>query len=280
MPSPGDEVLCLRCATPLAKPAEEQAIDQALGLGPSGDPDIDPVKQGISGDYVDDTFCYDDEPEIAVDDLDELPADTDDWELELTSAETRRLLGQSLADDAVVASASTNESFASLLQMAVSAPTISNSSPPVVPRQSGKPRGGGSGLKSFAAWAAICLGLMAFACGGVLLGWSVLGDREELWSLGVPIALVGQVALLVGLCLQLDRLWGENRNTAERIVQMDEQLDELRQSTRLLGTPYHSASQNFYTHLSDGASPKMLLSDLKGQMDLLALRMSQEENRR
>lgn len=280
MPSSRKEALCLRCETPLTRPAEERAIDEALGLGADKASEDSPLLTTASDDFFINSSYDEDELETAEEELGKFPSEAAEWELDLSSSETRRLLGQSWSEDPVFDTTEANEPFSSLLHLAATAPAIGKLLPEAKPPQTTKPRGIGSTLKSFAAWTAICLGLMAFACGGVLLGLSVLGERGELWSLGVPITLVGQVALLVGLCLQLDRLWSENRDTAQRIGEMDEQLDELRQSTRLLGTPYHSASQSFYAHLSEGASPKMLLSDLKGQIDLLALRMSQEENRR
>src|SRR5262245_49422753 len=42
------------------------------------------------------------------------------------------------------------------------------------------------------AWLVLMLGLMAFACGGVLVGWSYFGHRPDLWSMGVPMAVGGQ----------------------------------------------------------------------------------------
>lgn len=285
MPSPTDDALCLRCATPLTKPEGERAIDEALELDPhnlsSEQPAFGAGMEGKDG-FVSDSESRSplEEPLIAPEDEENAPiAERDEWEFDISSAETRRLLGQRCSDVEGNNQTPISEPFASQLPMAAA----SVPSQPRTPLDNGYPPQPDSffvGLKLFVAWSAICIGLMAFACGGVLLGWSVLGERDELWSLGVPITLVGQVALLVGLCFQLDRLWGENRDTSDRLGQMDEQLDELRQSTRLLGTPYHSASQNFYAHLSEGASPKMLLSDLKGQIDLLALRMSQQEDRR
>jgi hypothetical protein len=39
----------------------------------------------------------------------------------------------------------------------------------------------------------------------------------------------------------------------------------------------HSApAQSFYAHMAGGASPQLLLADLKGQLDLLAVRMSEQ----
>ena len=125
-------------------------------------------------------------------------------------------------------------------------------------------------------WIALSLGTMAFVCGGVLLGWSLWGDRPELWNVGMPVALCGQIALLVGLVLQLDRLWHDSRHAAAKLDQVDEQLHELKTTTTLLGTGHNSPGSAFYSHLAGGAGPELLLSDLKGQLDLLALKIMQD----
>lgn len=131
-------------------------------------------------------------------------------------------------------------------------------------------------LLSFIRWTAICLGTGSFACGLMLLGWSMWTGRPELWSLGVPITMAGQVGLLIGLALALDGLWSVNRTTAQQLSHLDQELHELRSTTARLGTTYNSASQAFYMHMAEGASPNLLLADLKGQLDLLAMRLSRE----
>ena len=125
-------------------------------------------------------------------------------------------------------------------------------------------------------WAILSLGLMAFVCGAVLMGWSVATGREELWSRGAPFAVVGQVALLVGLILQLERLWRDGRQTAARLEHVGEELHGLKSTTAMLGTTHSSAASAFYCHMAGGANSQLLLSDLKGQLDMLALKIGQE----
>jgi hypothetical protein len=122
------------------------------------------------------------------------------------------------------------------------------------------------------------LGLIGFLCGGVLLAWSYVAGRDELWSLGMPIAVAGQAGLLLGLVLQLERIWQGNRLAAHKLEQVDEQLHDLKQTTALLGATHTSAAQAFYAHFSQGAHPQLLLADLKGQLDLLALKMSENSS--
>ncbi|MCI0361432.1 MAG: hypothetical protein L0211_23360 [Planctomycetaceae bacterium] len=126
---------------------------------------------------------------------------------------------------------------------------------------------------NLAAWSLLSLGLAVFACGAVLLGWSLAAGREDLWPLGMPLALAGQAALIVGLVLQLDGLWQTSRQTEKTLSELDDELSKVRQATTLLSTSHSGPSQSFYLHMAEGASPQLLLADLKGQLDLLAQQM-------
>jgi hypothetical protein len=125
-------------------------------------------------------------------------------------------------------------------------------------------------------WVAYSLGLMSFVCGAVLLGWSLFAGRADLWNYGLPMALAGQAVLLMGVVLQMDFLWNSNRKTNETLGDLDEGLDDLKHATNMLGTTHSTAAQSFYAHMAGGGSPQMMLADLKGQLDLLAMRMSRE----
>ncbi len=128
-------------------------------------------------------------------------------------------------------------------------------------------------LMAFFTWTLLSLGLMTFVCGGVLLGWSIVSGREDLWTVGLPSALGGQVALLIGLILQLDRLWHDHRSTAVKLDRFDDDLHDLKATTTVLGDSPNPAGTDFYAHLAGGAGPHLLLTDLKGQLDLLAKRI-------
>ena len=125
------------------------------------------------------------------------------------------------------------------------------------------------------AWSALSVGTMVLVCGAILLVWAVASDRGELWAVGLPAAVIGQVVLLIGLVLQLDRLWRDSRAAAARLSKVDVQLHELRTTTTLMGTSGASPGSAFYSHLAGGASPHLLLNDLKGQLDLLAMKISE-----
>ncbi|HEY4761654.1 MAG TPA: hypothetical protein VIH42_13830 [Thermoguttaceae bacterium] len=132
----------------------------------------------------------------------------------------------------------------------------------------------GVSILGFLTWITFSLGTMALICGGILLGWSVIAGRDELWKFGLPIAAGGQVALLIGLVFKLDRLWNDNRHA---VAKLDEEIHDLKTTTSLLGTAHGPSSMTFYTHLAGGANPQLLLSDLKSQLDLLAMKISEKE---
>lgn len=92
----------------------------------------------------------------------------------------------------------------------------------------------------------------------------------------MPLTLLGQAGLILGLVLQLEGLWTTNKKTAITLRELDGELKNVRQATTLLTTTKSSGAQSFYMHLAEGASPHLLLADLKGQMDLLAQQMGRE----
>lgn len=134
---------------------------------------------------------------------------------------------------------------------------------------------GGTSILAVVGWAALSLGTMALCCGGILLAWSALTGRQELWNIGVPVAVGGQIALVIGLVLQLDRLWHDGRHAADKLDRVGQQLHELKAATAMLGTSHASPGAAFYSHMLEGANPQILLTDLKGQLDLLAVKISQ-----
>ena len=125
-------------------------------------------------------------------------------------------------------------------------------------------------------WLILSLGLAVFACGAVLLAWSLIGQREDLWPIGMPLTLFGQAGLILGLMLQLDGLWNTSRMAAAALSELDGELKNVRQATTLLSTSHSGGAQSFYLHLAEGASPHLLLADLKGQMDLLGQQLAQK----
>ncbi len=116
-------------------------------------------------------------------------------------------------------------------------------------------------------WLFLTLGLMALAFGSVLLGWSLVADRPELWRIGVPAALAGQVVLLLGLIVQLDRLWHDSRAASARLARVDERLARL------------GSRRTFHRDWRHGGAgdPQMVLSDIQRRLDVLAERIGEPE---
>lgn len=129
---------------------------------------------------------------------------------------------------------------------------------------------------SLLGWTLVTFGMVGFACGAVLTGWSLAAGRTDLWTMGVPTFLLGQAALLVGMIFQMEGLWKNNHQAQKSLDDLDQRLSHLNQSTKLIGTTQSGPSQAFHTHMAEGAHPHLLLSDLKGQLDLLTTQLASE----
>jgi hypothetical protein len=144
-------------------------------------------------------------------------------------------------------------------------------------RAAGPPSEFGPKILGAVAALALMLGLMGSACGGVLLGWAAVMRRDDLWTIGLPVAIGGLLALLVALVLQLDRLSGDQRETVAKLEGFDSRLHQLRRDTAMTGGRNPLAGNAFFSHWSDGGSPQLLLTDLKSQLDLLTRRLGRDE---
>ena len=133
---------------------------------------------------------------------------------------------------------------------------------------------------SILCWAMLMLGVALFACGGSLIGFSLLGDRGELWNLGTPLALAGQAAFLIGLVLQLDVIWYQSRQTSRSVSRLDLRLMEMQNAPdEHCELAEAKAGHRFYRDMAQETSPQLLLTDLKGQLELLANRLSHESEK-
>jgi hypothetical protein len=80
-------------------------------------------------------------------------------------------------------------------------------------------------LMAFGVWLCVAIGTVALACGSVLAGWGWWMGRSELWTRGLPVMLIGQFALLLGLLLRATES-GSRRQAAEAPFEgLDERLD-------------------------------------------------------
>lgn len=205
---------------------------------------------------------------LAASALDDAPPPFDTWRLDAELSEAERLL----------------KAFSPFTSASVNSPTQfaahSSHSPfdPATKQTAQSPTAESTATTSggVLAWLFLLAGTMALVCGGVLVGYSLYASRPALWNLGLPILLAGQAGLLLGVVLQLARIWQNHRRAAERLAAVDRQLGDLEQTTTLLGNTYGAGSSAFFAHLAEGANPHLLLADLKGQMDLLAMKMSRK----
>jgi hypothetical protein len=131
-----------------------------------------------------------------------LPAEFDSWELEQRLNRVKRLVNSAEAtagrDGASIAglridpaqrAAPPGDREARLEDQHASGPSL------------------GDEWFSFFAWSALAGGLAAFTCGGVLTGWSIAAGRDDLWTIGLPTLIGGQLTLVLGLILQLHAAW-------------------------------------------------------------------------
>ncbi len=127
-------------------------------------------------------------------------------------------------------------------------------------------------------WGLLSFGIAVLMCGAVLMVWSFVGKRTELWTVGTPLALAGQAMILIGLVLQMDVVWQSSRHNLETLEGIDERISDLNRTTSLLTSTHGPTSRTFYHHMAEGASPQMLIADLKGQLDLLTARMANDRS--
>ena len=125
----------------------------------------------------------------------------------------------------------------------------------------------------FFSWSALTLGLMAVVCGGSLMAWAHFGARGELWTIGVVAACVGQIGLLIGLILHLDRLWHSNRENSQTLGSLHYRLADLRHTTSMLHSSHQTEAAVPQIHIDAAVSTEAKLASLKGQLDQLTFQM-------
>jgi len=126
------------------------------------------------------------------------------------------------------------------------------------------------------AWLLVVLGASALVGGIGTMGWSLWLDRTEFWNLALGTTLAGQVLLIFGLVLVVSRLWRNSRYATGKLQDAHTRLVELQHSADALTATRTGGAPAFYAELVRGASPQMLLSNLKGQLDQLATRLGSD----
>ena len=124
-----------------------------------------------------------------------------------------------------------------------------------------------------AAWFIVIVGTIALAGGIGLISWSLSTSKMVYWNLALGLALGGQGTLILGLVLVASRLWRSSRYAAGKLQEVHSRLGQLQQTAEVLTTMRSGGAPAFYADLVRGASPHVLLTNLKGQLDQLATRL-------
>jgi hypothetical protein len=124
------------------------------------------------------------------------------------------------------------------------------------------------------AWLIVLVGSLALVGGIGLIAWSLSTKQMLHWNLALGLALGGQGTLILGLVLAVSRLWRHSRYAAGKLQDVHARLGQLQQTAEVLTTMRAGGgAPAFYAELARGASPQMLLTNLKGQLDQLAARL-------
>jgi hypothetical protein len=123
------------------------------------------------------------------------------------------------------------------------------------------------------AWLIVVAGTLTLAAGIGLVAWSLTTRQMLYWNLALGLTLGGQGTLIFGLVLVLARLWRNSRYTSGKLQDVHARLGQLQQTADVLATMRAGGAPAFYTDLMRGASPQVLLANLKGQVDQLSARV-------
>lgn len=129
----------------------------------------------------------------------------------------------------------------------------------------------------FFSWSALTLGLMAVVCGGSLMAWAYFGARSELWTIGVVAAGIGQISLLIGLILHLDKLWHSSRENSQTLGSLHYRLADLRHTTSMLHSSSPTEAAVPQIHIDAAVETEAKLASLKGQLDQLTSQVQQQQ---
>jgi hypothetical protein len=111
------------------------------------------------------------------------------------------------------------------------------SEPPARPRKASLIRR----VSAVVSWVILLVSLAALACGGGLLGYSYQTRRPDLWNVGLPVALGGQLGVLLGLFLLVDYLWQSSRRAAAELADVQARLAKYDQSILASPSTFRSA---------------------------------------
>jgi hypothetical protein len=123
------------------------------------------------------------------------------------------------------------------------------------------------------AWLIVIVGALALAGGLGLIGWSLSNAEMRYWNEALGLTLGGQGILIFGLVLVVTRLWRNSRYASNRLQDVHARLAQLQRTADAISAMRSGGAPAFYADLVRGASPQVLLANLKGQLDQLATRL-------
>ncbi len=150
-------------------------------------------------------------------------------------------------------------------------PTLAAVAPQLLATDIRQNRGSNSG--QVVAWLIVIIGVLALAGGVGLIAWSLSHNQMVYWNYAVGLATGGQGTLIFGLVLVISRLWRSSRYAATKLQEIHARLGQLQQASETLAGARSSSAPAFYADLVRGASPHVLLANLRGQVDQLATRV-------
>jgi hypothetical protein len=160
--------------------------------------------------------------------------------------------------------------FASMEMVTAPQATHNQSTPANIPLPSRRAEG-----SQVIAWLIVTFGILTLGCGVGQIAWSFSANAVVNWNLALGLALGGQGLLIFGLILVVSRLWRHSRYAAGKLQDVHARLGQLQHTAEVLTTmKAGGGAPAFYAELARGSNPHMLLTNLKGQLDQLATRLS------
>lgn len=143
----------------------------------------------------------------------------------------------------------------------------------VAPSRATRARRASDRRMQWIAWLALSVGLGLAAGGAGLVGMGMFGSEPIFWQWGVAVTLAGQAILIGGLVRVLLSLWSSSRAANRRLSDLQQELSEVGRTAEAIIAQRPGGPSGFYGELARGASPALLLANLKGQVDHLATRL-------
>jgi hypothetical protein len=149
-------------------------------------------------------------------------------------------------------------------------PAIATENLPGAARRNRSHRNKGSQLVS---WFFVLTGVAITGAGLGLIYRSFAYSQPQFWNLGLSLSIGGQATLVFGLAMVVMHLWANSRHAIGKLQDVHTRLAELQHTADALTAMRSGGAPTFYADLARGASPQMLLTNLKGQLDQLASRL-------